>query len=129
MQTPLTHEQIAEVLRIYHGFHDAEVRKVAIGPLKGDSGYLEVEIELGATNFRTKAVENVCLILGKVREMKFSYNSDVDYPNVRDEIAVGFFDGIAYIDFGSACEPRTSPEDFRSVENYFVCDSVSFSAE
>jgi len=120
----MTAEAIGMEFGHYHGFHDAEILSVTICPLRDDSGELNVEAELRARNYTQNTVDTVKLIFQKVRRMRISYDQSVDYPNIRDEISVGFFDNLAYIDFGSACEPQGNPEAYLSAESYFVCESV-----
>jgi hypothetical protein len=125
MRLVLTAENHKASLAVYHGFHDAEIRSITIRPLRDGSGYLDTEVELCTQNHRANAVETVILLFNRVVELSLKYDKRVDYPNVRDEIAIGFFETLVYVDFGSACEPRTSPEDFRSAASFFVCESVS----
>ena len=127
MQQLLTPESLSAVMGAYHGFHDAEIKRITLRPLDDGSGHLDVEVELVATNHQCRKTEIIELFLHKVVEMKFSYDKNIDYPNVRDEIAVGFYDNLAYVDFGAACESRTSPSDYRSLDRFFVCESVSLS--
>lgn len=126
MSIELTRENHSAVMDAYHGFHDANIISVIVRPETGIAGYLDVEVELLARNFQTQDVENVKLFFWKVVELKLYYHKDFDYPCVRDDIAIGFFDELVFVDFGSACEPRESPEAFRSAYSYFVCESVTF---
>ncbi|HQZ66000.1 MAG TPA: hypothetical protein PLY87_13020 [Planctomycetaceae bacterium] len=126
MSIELTRENVSAVMDAYHGFHDANIISVIVRPESGVVGYLDVEVELLARNFQNQDVENVKLLLWRVIELKLYYHKEFDYPCVRDDIAIGFFDELVFVDFGSACEPRESPEAFRSAYSYFVCESVSF---
>ncbi|MEJ7591826.1 MAG: hypothetical protein WKF77_09770 [Planctomycetaceae bacterium] len=128
MSIELTRENVSAVMDAYHGFHDANIISVIVRPESGEAGYLDVEVELLARNFQNQDVENVKLLLWRVVELKLYYHKEFDYPCVRDDIAIGFFDELVFVDFGSACEPRESAEAFRSAYSYFVCESVSFEA-
>jgi|GEM_PF-2357724 len=128
MSIELTCENVSAVMDAYHGFHDANIISVILRPESGVAGYLDVEVELLAQNFQNQVVENVKLLLWRVVELKLYYHKEFDYPCIRDDIAIGFFDDLVFVDFGSACEPRESPEAFRSAYSYFVCESMSFEA-
>lgn len=121
----LTVKNIEEAMETYHGFHDANIISLLVRPQSSVAGNLDVDVELLARNFQTQGVENVRLYFRNVMELKLYYHSHFDYPCVRDDIAIGFFNELVFVDFGSACEPRRSPEDFRSAYSYFVCKSVS----
>lgn len=124
----LTDKNLSAVIDAYHGFHDANIISVNVRPESGLAGYVNVEVELLARNFHNWDVENIKLLLWRVIELKLYYHNEFDYPCVRDDIAIGFFDELVFVDFGSACEPRESPKAFRSACSYFVCESVSFEA-
>lgn len=112
----------AAVLDDYHAFHDAEIQSVAVATPPGKGSLLDVVIRLRAKNHKTNTVDIVTLLLKAVSEYRLTYNSAVDYPNVRDDMAVGFHDGHVFIDLGGASELRRAPDEFRSAENYVVCE-------
>jgi hypothetical protein len=123
MAVVLTSENQTEILCAYNGLHDAEISSISICP--ASDGTLQVKVALRAKNHRMRLIEKVALLFDRVSELKLAYDRKVDYPNVRDEVAVGFFDNLVYFDFGAASERRTSPSDYRAAENYFVCESLT----
>lgn len=124
----LSKANVDGLLSVYHGFHDAGVESIRMLP-ESCSGFLLIEVYLTAQNYEKKCVEHVKLVLREVLEVKYLYNAECDYPNIRDDISIGFFDNLVFIDFGSACENRCSPDDFRESYNYFVCRKVELFSE
>ena len=125
MQQLLTPENIDSVMKVYHGFHDAQINWVVFRPTHIDNYIVNAEAELWVTNHSTGKAEVVRLIFHELVEMRFSYNSKYDYSNIQDDIAIGFHEELAHVDFGGACEPRTTPDDSRELDRYFICKSVS----
>ena len=127
MQQLLTSENIDAVMNVYHGFHDAQINWVVFRPTHKDNDLVDAEVELWAMNHSTCEAEVIRLLFHDVVEMKFSYNRKYDYSCIQDDIAIGFHEELAYVDFGGACEPRTSPDEYRELDRFFICRSVSIS--
>ncbi|ADG67425.1 hypothetical protein Plim_1592 [Planctopirus limnophila DSM 3776] len=123
----LLKSNIDDVMDTYHGFHDAEIISVSIVSKDYSLPGQLVEIFMLCENHRNKNFERIKLSLHETTEIKYKYNADYDYANIRDEVFFLFHDEKVFIDFGSACDARNVPADFRSLDNYFVCKSVDMS--
>lgn len=128
MKLQITPENQEGVLSTYHGFHDAEVSCIAIRTLRDCLG-IDVDIRLIARNHATGAIDHVSVHLERIVDFKLEYVAAVDYPCIRDEVAIGCFDGLFFVDFGSASEPRYTAEEYRKLSNYFACNTIVFEVQ
>ena len=125
MQQLLTPGNVDAVMNDYHGFHDAQINWVVFRPTHKENDLVDAEVELWAMNHSVCKAEVIRLLFHDVVEMKFSYNKKYDYSNIQFDIAIGFHEELAHVDFGGACEPRTTPDDYRELDRYFICRVVS----
>lgn len=125
MTLAISKENCQAVLSTYHGFHDAEIRSLLFTPVADGKGRFHCDITLLCRNQENKSTETVVLSLANIDEFKWSYNNLLDYPNIRDDIAIGVFNDQFCVDFGSACEARTSLEEYRLADSYFICGKVT----
>jgi hypothetical protein len=109
----------------FHGFHDARYGTFQLTPDPQGTGLFHGSILLLAYDYLKKNAKQVELRLDRIREFKLNYSERFDYPNVRDEVDIAFYEHQGFINFGSATEASQSPEDVRAADMYFVCDQVA----
>ena len=124
MELLITRDNFSEALSAYHGCHDADVVSISVRPETGSFALQSVDFRLRAKNHVTGSIDFLDFELKGVEEYRLTYSTRFDYPCIRDEIGIGFFDDLYFVDFGMACEVRDTPEAYRVLENYFACRSI-----
>ena len=122
----LSTADIDALMNRFHGFHDAKYVGIEIMPPEGQDMRFACQISLLARDYGNGSVARVSFLIAGVMEFQIRYNDDIDYPNVRDDIAIKTFDGKVYFDLGSAATDPKSPADIRQSDIYFVGTMVSF---
>lgn len=128
MTLVISQSNVVDILDDYRSFHDADIKAIKITS-QDTSCFLCIEIILIAKNVRLECLEVITLLLHDVRDVKLLYNIETDYPSIRDDIAIGFYNNLVFLDFGSASEVKYSPDDFKDSYNYFVCKKIEISSE
>jgi hypothetical protein len=121
----LTPETAQAVLDRFRGFHDAEYGEMRLIPHPGGVGCFCCFLRLRAYDRQLNELVSVEFRLDGVAEFQIIYHSNFDYPNIRDEVAIGYFESKFFINFGFAFEEQRSAADYRGARIHFVCETVT----
>ena len=72
---------------------------------------------------------NARFLIEGIEEMQIRYVEQIDYPNIRDDIAIKLFGGKVCFDLGSAAQEPQSIDDIRQSDIYFIGNQISFAEE
>jgi hypothetical protein len=120
----ITAENCNAILEQYHGFHDAQYGRFTFDPDPRGSGVFDCAVILHAYDHSQNRPSDVELCLFRIKEFQIKYTVQFDYPNVRDEVAIGFYDQKAYVNFGFATDMPSCPADVKAADIFFVCEEV-----
>lgn len=122
-------DEVEDLLDRFHGFHDANYRGIHLVPPSVVDEKFSCVISLLAKDFRANRVVQAEFEIQGISEFRICYNENVDYPNVRDDIAIQDFEGRIFFDLGFSATQPQCPDDIRKSDIYFVGESISFVEE